>query len=201
MATAEALARRARRRNRRKLTIEAVIVLGLTAIGALIIFLVYRHPIGSPWKVAGTDVQDISHAQGIQTEIASAFDPANPSVLFAASNESLEPTIRIYTSKNAGKTWRGGFGPAYDPNTCAWGDPSVAIAPNGREYVAFTEKSICIEGPDLSPYLVVASRPGPTGHWTVRPEPAASVTSWGWTSLGSRTFGADHVFPPSLDML
>src|SRR5919197_1470312 len=128
MATAEALARKARRRNRRKLMIEAVIVLGLTAIGALIIFLVYRHPIGSPWKVAGTNVQDISRAQGSQTEIASALDPSN----------------------------------------CAWGDPSVAIAPSGREYGAFTEKSICIEGPDLTPYLVVASRPGPKGPWTVR---------------------------------
>ena len=148
--------------------IEAVIVLGLTAIGALIIFLVYRHPIGSPWKVAGTNVQDISRAQGIQTEVASALDPSNPHVLFAASNESLEPTIRIYTSTNGGKHWRAGFGPAFDPNTCAWGDPSVAIAPNGREYVAFTEKSICIEGPDLTPYLVVASRPGPKGPWTVR---------------------------------
>jgi hypothetical protein len=168
MATAEALARKARRRNRRKLTIEAVIVLGLTAIGALIIFLVYRHSIGSPWKVAGTNVRDISNAQGIQTEIASAIDPRNPKVIFAASNESLEPTIRIYTSTNGGKTYRRGFGPAYDPNTCAWGDPSVAIAPNGREYVAFTEKSICVDGPDLSPYLVVASRPGPTGPWTVR---------------------------------
>ena len=34
--------------------IEALVVLGLTVIGAVVIFLVYRHPIGSPWKVAGT---------------------------------------------------------------------------------------------------------------------------------------------------
>ena len=93
--TAEALERRARRRNRRKLMIEAVIVLGLTALGALIIFLVYRHPIGSPWKVAGTDVQDISNAQGIQMEIASALDPRNPRTIFTASNDSLEPPIRV----------------------------------------------------------------------------------------------------------
>ena len=43
-----------------------------------------------------------------------------------------------------------------------WGDPSVAIAPDGREYVAFTEKSICAPGPDLTPYLVVGSRAGPS---------------------------------------
>jgi hypothetical protein len=172
------------------LTIEAVVVLGLTAIGALVIFLVYRHSIGSPWKVAGTNVQDISRAQGIQTELASALDPTNPRVLFAASNESLEPTIRIYTSTNAGKTWRAGFGPAYDPNTCAWGDPSVAIAPNGREYVAFTEKSICIQGPDLTPYLVVASRPGPRGHWTVRRITRPAV-KYGFDDKPAITVGSD----------
>src|SRR5437764_4137896 len=168
MATAEALARRSRRRARRKLLIEALVVLSLTAIGALIVFLVYRHPIGSPWKVAGANVQDISRAEGVQTEIAAALDPRNPRVLFAASNESLEPEIRVYSSTNGGKSWSVGAGPIFNPNTCAWGDPSVAIAPNGRQYVAFTEKSICVEGPDLTPYLVVASRPGPRGSWTVR---------------------------------
>ena len=148
--------------------IEALVVLGLTAIGAVVIFLVYRHPIGSPWKVAGTDIQNISHAEGIQTEISEALDPSNQRVLFAASNESLEPEIRVYSSTNGGKSWTVGAGPAFDPNTCAWGDPSVAIAPDGRQYVAFTEKSICVTGPDLTPYLVVASRPGPRGKWTVR---------------------------------
>jgi hypothetical protein len=148
--------------------IEALVVLGLTAIGAVVIYLVYRHPIGSPWKVAGTNIQNISRAQGIQTEISAALDPSNPRVLFAASNESLEPEIRVYSSTNGGRAWSTGAGPAFDPNTCSWGDPSVAIAPDGRQYVAFTEKSICVSGPDLTPYLVVASRPGPRGKWTVR---------------------------------
>jgi hypothetical protein len=34
--------------------------------------------------------------------------------------------------------------------------------------VAFTEKSICAPGPDLTPYLVVGSRAGPRGDWTIR---------------------------------
>src|SRR6266702_8486968 len=103
MATAEALARRSRRRARRKLLIETAVVRGLTAIGAVVIYFVYRHSIGSPWKVAGTNVQDISRAEGIQTEISAALDPSNPRVLFAASNESLEPEIRVYSSTNGGK--------------------------------------------------------------------------------------------------
>jgi hypothetical protein len=145
-----------------------VAILGLTLLGALIIYLVYRHPIGSPWKVAGTGVQDISNQPGVQTEVAVAADPSDPKILFGASNESLEPEIRVYTSRDSGRTWSEKAGPLYDPNTCAWGDPSVAVARGGRQYVAYTEKSICSPGTDLTPYLVVGSRTGTTGKWTVR---------------------------------
>lgn len=203
MATADALERRSRRRARRKLLWEAVIVLGATAIGALVVFLVYRHPIASPWKVAGTHVQDISNQPGVQTEVAVAADPSNAKILFGVSNESLEPEVRVYASRDGGRTWSDSAGPAYDPNTCAWGDPSVAIARGGRQYVAFTEKSICAPGTDLTPYLVVGSRSGTTGKWTVRrvtrpatkfgfdDKPAISVDAGGrvyvaWSRLLSR---------------
>jgi hypothetical protein len=168
MATADVLARQTRRQGRRKLLLEAIAVLGTTAVGALIIYLVYRHPIGSPWKVAGTKVQDISNQPGIQTEVSVAVDPSNPKLLFAASNETLEPEIRVYVSQNGGRTWKQSAGPQFDPNTCSWGDPSVAVARDGRQYVAFTEKSICAPGPDLTPYLVVGSRRGVSGGWVVR---------------------------------
>jgi hypothetical protein len=184
---------------------EAVIVLGATAVGALIVYLVYRHPIGSPWKVAGKDVQDISNQPGVQTEVAVAADPSSPKVLFGASNESLEPEIRVYASRNGGRTWSEAAGPQYNPNTCSWGDPSVAVARNGRQYVAFTEKSICASGTDLTPYLVVGSRDGTGGAWTVRrvthpatnfgfdDKPAISVDDAGrayvaWSRLYGRKF-------------
>lgn len=168
MATAEALRRRYRRRARRKLLFEAVGILSVTALGAVIVYLVYRHPIGSPWKVAGTNIQNVSREVGIQTEVAVAADPSNPQVLFGAANESLEPEIRVFASTNGGRSWSTAAGPAFDPNTCAWGDPAVAVGPDGRQYVAFTEKSICAPGPDLTPYLVVGSRAGPSGKWTIR---------------------------------
>src|SRR5690242_12228160 len=98
MATADALERRSRRRDRRKLLWEAVAVLGATALAAVIVYLVYRHPIGSPWKVAGTSIQDISNQPGANTEAAVAVDPSNPKRLFGASNETLEPEVRIYVS-------------------------------------------------------------------------------------------------------
>jgi hypothetical protein len=190
MATAEALERRYRRRARRKLLLEAVAVLSATALGAAIIYLIYRHPIGSPWKVAGVNVQDVSRETGIQTEVAVAADSSNPRVLFGASNESLEPEIRVFSSTNSGRTWSSGAGPAYDPNTCAWGDPAVAVGGDGRQYVAFTEKSICAPGPDLTPYLVVGSRPGPTGKWTVR-RIARPAVNFGFDDKPAISVGAD----------
>jgi hypothetical protein len=190
MATADALDRRFRRRARRKLLWEAVAVLGATALGAAIVYLVYRHPIGSPWKVAGTHVQDISNEAGIQTEVAVAADPSNRRVVFAASNETLEPEIRVYTSTNAGRTWSSAAGPAFDPNTCSWGDPSVAVAPDGRQYVAFTEKSICAPGTDLTPYLVVGSRAGPRGAWTIR-RVARPVVKFGFDDKPAIAVGND----------
>jgi hypothetical protein len=168
MPTAEALERRSRRRGRRRLLWEAVLVLGVTAAAAAIVYFVYRHPIGSPWKVAGIHVQDISNQPGIQTEVAVASDPSNPKVLFGASNETLEPEVRVYASHDSGRTWSEAAGPQYNPNSCSWGDPAVAVARDGRQYLAFTEKSICATGPDLTPYLVVGSRRGTTGAWTVR---------------------------------
>ena len=190
MATADALARRSRRRGRRKLLLEAIGVLGATALGALIVYLVYRHPIGSPWKVAGTDVQDISNQPGIQTEVAVAVDPSDPQKLFAASNETLEPEIRVYTSENGGRKWNQAAGPQYDPNTCSWGDPAVAVARDGRQYVAFTEKSICAPGPDLTPYLVVGSRKRGANSWTVR-RVARPAVKFGFDDKPAIGVGAD----------
>ena len=190
MATAEVLERRARRRARRKLLLEAVGVLGVTAIAALIVYFVYRHSIGSPWQVAGAGVRDLSNEPGLNTEVAVAAHPRSPRVLFGASNESLEPEIRVYSSTDGGSTWKRAAGPQWNPNTCSWGDPSVAIAPNGREYVAFTEKSICSPGTDLTPYLVVGSRRGPGGTWVVR-RVARPATKFGFDDKPAISAGRD----------
>ncbi|CAN5300971.1 hypothetical protein BH18ACT12_BH18ACT12_23250 [soil metagenome] len=66
----------------------------------------------------------------------------------------------------------------------------MAIAPNGRPYVAFTEKSVCTRGPDLAPYLVVASRSGPTGKWVARRVTRPAVR-FGFDDKPSLTVGRD----------
>ena len=168
MVAGTALEQRSRRRARRRLAIEAFVVLGLTAAALVTIYFLTTDKVASPYPTAATRIQNISHAPGLQTEVAVAVNPSNSRVLVAASNETLETAMRVYSSTNGGRTWTTQRGPLLNPDTCAWGDPSVAIAPNGRQYVAYTEKSVCSQGPDLTPYLVVGSRSGPDGPWLIR---------------------------------
>jgi hypothetical protein len=168
MAARTALERGSRRRARRRLLLEALVVLGLTAGGLGAVYLFTTEKVASPWRVAATRVQNISRAPGLQTEVSVAVAPADPRVLLGASNETLEPEIRVYTSSDGGRTWSSERGPLLGADTCAWGDPAVAIAPNGRQFIAYTEKGICGMGPDLTPYLVVASRSGSRGPWLLR---------------------------------
>jgi hypothetical protein len=191
MATADALLARARRRARRKLLLEGVVLFAVAAAGVLVVYLVYgRSKVESPWRVAGTNVQAVSRVEGIQTEVAVAANPSNTRILFGASNETVEPTIRVFSSTDGGRTWSSGNGPAFNPTTCAWGDPSVAIAPDGRQYVAFTEKSNCTPGPSLTPYLVVASRAAPGRRWTVRRVSRPAV-EFGFDDKPAITVGSD----------
>src|SRR5919197_823891 len=160
MVTVDALHERSRKKARRKFFLEAGILVGVTAVGILAVYLIYgRSTTESPWRVAGTNVQDVSRSDGIQTEVAVAADPSDPGIL---------------------------FGPA----TCAWGDPAVAIAPDGRQYVAFTEKVNCAPGASLTPYLVVASRPEADRKWTGR-RVARPVGEFGFDDKPAIAVGRD----------
>jgi hypothetical protein len=191
MTTANAGVHTSRRRARPKLLGETVILFGLTAGVVLAVYLVYgRSTTESPWRVAGTNVQNVSRSTGIQTEVSVAADPSRAGVLFGASNESLEPRIRVFSSTDGGRTWSSSSGPAFDPNTCAWGDPSVAIGPGGRQYVAFIEKENCTRGASLTPYLVVASRAAPGRNWTVRRVSSPAI-AFGFDDKPAITVGRD----------
>ena len=190
MAAGTVLERRSRRRARRRLALEAVVVLGLTAAALGAIYLFTAEKVASPWRSAATHVQNISHAPGLQTEAAVAVDPSEPRILLAASNETLEPEIRVYSSTNGGRTWKSERGPLLNIDTCAWGDPAAAIAANGRQYVAYTEKGVCAQGPDLTPYLVVASRGGPDSPWLVRRVTKPAV-QFGFDDRPAITVGRD----------
>ena len=151
-----------------KFGLEALVIAVLIAAVAGAIYHFTVHHARSPWATAGSDVQAISRAPGAQTEVAVAVAPDDPRRFFAASNDSVLPQIRLYDSRDGGRTWTSRLGPGLTASTCAWGDPAVALGSGGRQYVAFIEKSICGKGIGLTPYLVVASRPGPNAAWIVR---------------------------------
>jgi peptide/nickel transport system permease protein len=151
-----------------KFGLEALVIAALIAIVGGAIYHFNVHHSHSPWAAAGAEVQALSHAPGAQTEIAVAVAPGDPRRFLAASNDSVLPQVRLYDSRDGGRTWRSGLVPSLTPSTCAWGDPALALAPDGRQYVAFVVKSICRQGIDLTPYLVVASRRGPNAAWIVR---------------------------------
>lgn len=157
-----------RRRAGLKLGLEALVIAALIGVVAATIYHFSVHHVRTPWAAAGAGVQALSRAPGAQTEVAVAVAPDDPRRFFAASNDSVLPQVRLYDSRDGGRTWTSGFAPSLTPSTCAWGDPAVALAPGGRQYVAFVEKTICRKGIDLTPYLVVASRPGPNAAWIVR---------------------------------
>jgi ABC-type dipeptide/oligopeptide/nickel transport system permease subunit len=157
-----------RRRAAMKFGLEALAIAALIGAVAGTLYHFGVHHARSPWATAGSDVQAISRAPGAQTEVAVAVAPDDPQRFFAASNDSVLPQIRVYDSPDGGRTWTSRLGPSLTASTCAWGDPAVALAPGGRQYVAFVDKSICRKGIGLTPYLVVASRAGPNAAWIVR---------------------------------
>ena len=169
LTTGDLLARRSARRTGRRprLLLETVAVLALTGVTAAGIYVWQVNPTQSRWEVAGSAIQNVSRARGAQTQVSVALDPSNPDVLFAASNDSLLRSLRVYASSDGGRTWSSSEGPAPADGGCARGDPSVAIAPRGRQYVAFTVNRYCTQL-DSYPYLAVAAREGSAGRWLVR---------------------------------
>ena len=140
----------------------------IAVVVALAVFLVYHftvRTIRNTRPLGGVNV-DVSRAPGIQSEAAIAVDPRDPQELLAASNDSLLPTLRVYTSSDGGRTWRRAAGPAVPGNSCAHGEPRVAVDADGRQYLAFLAGRTC--GDKLTPYLIVASRPDASARWTLR---------------------------------
>ena len=167
------LERRSRRRRRLVWALLEVTLVFAVMIGAAAGVYAWKvNPTRSPWRVGGTAVTNVSRARGAQTEVSVA---AGPRGLFAASNDTLLRTIRVYTSTD-GLAWTSGSGPPLGAD-CARGEPSAAVTPGGRELVAFIVSADCLEF-DPSPHLVVASRPAGGGTWLVRRLTAPSQELW-----------------------
>jgi hypothetical protein len=157
----------------RKLAIEAVVIFGLTALTAFLIYHFVVHTIRNPRPLGGANV-DVSAEDWTQSEASFAIDPARPRFLFGATNDTGGETVRIAVSRDGGATWRRSDGPPV-PNGCAHGEPRVAIMPGGREVLAFLAAGYC-SATAITPYLVVTSRAGPDARWS----PLVRITPKAW---------------------
>jgi peptide/nickel transport system permease protein len=167
LAVADALARRRACQSRPRLLGEAAVVLALTAGAGVLVYVWQVNPLSSSWRLAATEVQNVSRADGAQTQVGVAVDPAHRGTLLAVSNDTSLRTVRVYTSTDDGQTWTSTAGPSLGLDACARGEPTAAIDGRGRQYIAFTVSGTCQQD-DQSPYVVAAVRAAPSAPWTIR---------------------------------
>jgi ABC-type dipeptide/oligopeptide/nickel transport system permease subunit len=167
VAVSDALARRRARHTRPRLLVEAAVVLALTAGAGALVYVWQMNPVSSTWRLAATEVQNVSRADGAQTQVSVAADPARRGTLFAVSNDTSLRTVRVYTSSDDGRTWTSTAGPALGLDACARGEPTAAVDAQGRQYVAFTVSGTCQQD-DQTPYIVAAVRADAGAPWTIR---------------------------------
>ena len=156
-----------------KLAIEAVVIFGLIALSAGLIYHFVVHTIRNPRPLGGANV-NASHAEATQSEAAFAIDPSRPRILFGASNDSNGDRVLVYDSADGGATWRRSEGPPAPGGSCAMGEPRVAIGRDGRQYLAFVSGAFC--GDQLTPYLVFTSRAGVHARW--KPDVRVALKAW-----------------------
>ena len=167
LVVADALARRRARRTPRRLLVELVAVLALIAGAGALVYVHEVNPLSSSWRLASSGVQNVSRADGSQTQVSVAVDPAHAGTLLAVSNDTSLRTVRVYTSTNDGRTWTSAAGPSLGLDACARGEPAAAVDARGRQYLAFTVSGTCQQY-DEAPYVVAAVRAGASAPWTVR---------------------------------
>jgi hypothetical protein len=149
-----------------------VLVFAVIGVAAALVYHFGVHKIHNDRPLAGPNV-DVSSQLQTQSEASFSIDPRDSSLLFGATNDTSLETLRVHTSANGGKTWRGTDGPTVAGGACAHGQPLTAIDRAGREYLAFLAGTYC--GDTLTPYLVVTPRDSATAAWRplVRVVPAA----------------------------
>jgi hypothetical protein len=166
----------------RRLAVEAIAIAGLIALTAFLVYHFTVHKIVNHRPLGGANV-NVVDATDNQSQSAFAVDPANPRRIVGASNDAGLEVVRTYESRDGGKTWRSGHGPAVPGGSCANGAPSVAVGGDGREYLAFLASQYC--GDSLTPYLVVTSRPVDGGRWSALARVAPATWKYGFDDAPS----------------
>src|SRR2546421_4138010 len=117
---------------------------------------------------------DVSSAPGPQEEVSAAIDPSDDRILAAGSNEGDGNAMRFYQSTDGGARWSSALSPRLGlaRSWCAYGDPSLGIDSDGREYYAFLAAPFpCRTEGRGQVYVATRLRPGST--WTSPTAPIA----------------------------
>lgn len=142
----------------RRLGIEAVIIIGLLALGVFLVYHFVVKTIKNTRPLGGANVVVTGGHVANENEASFTVDPRHPSTIVGAAND-----LTSYTSLNGGRTWKRAAPPKLPIGSCALHAPRVAVV--GRTQVlAFLASTPC--GDDITPYLVVSTRDGVSGRWT-----------------------------------
>src|SRR4051794_40528142 len=138
--------------NGKTLAVEAVVIAGVIALVAFLVYHFTVHKIVNHRPLGGANV-DVSNVDFDQSQAAFAIDPKNPQHLFGASNDAGLEVLRIYESTNGGKTWTRSNGPAVAGGSCAHGNPRVAFGRDGRGVPTFPPPPLSAGFPPPDPVL------------------------------------------------
>src|SRR5262245_43660998 len=165
---------------RSKWDMGALLVLG--ALTGLVLSTAAQRTTGQESRIVAVGPEvDVSSEPGVQSQVSIAIDPTDDRVLVAGSGNWGRKT-RAYGSMEGGSTWKTSADPplpAGVPQTCAFGDSTVAIDRLGRQYHAFIVGRSC----DLehlgsgvgAPALFVARRAGATAAWRTPATPVVPL--------------------------
>src|SRR5690242_7511741 len=142
----------------RRLGIEAVIVIGLLALGAFLVYHFVVKTIKNTRPLGGTNVVVTHGHVANENEASFTVEAAHPATIVGAAND-----LTSYTSVNDGRTWTRAVPPKLPIGSCALHAPRMAML-GTTQVLAFLASKPC--GDDITPYLVVSTRHGTSGKWT-----------------------------------
>jgi hypothetical protein len=108
---------------------------------------------------------DVSGRVGVQAEPTIAASPRDAKILLAASNDD-EWGVATFSSADGGMTWTPSSPmPESFGADCAFSDPGVAIADDGRELVSYITIPCASASPNPPISVYVSRRAGPGANW------------------------------------
>src|SRR3954449_9100686 len=172
----------------RKLGVEFLVIAGLIALTAFLVYHFTTHTIANKRPLGGPNT---TLAQLGFDQSQMSFTQAG-GTLFGASNDTGGEVLDVFTSTD-GKDWQRTDGPPVGEG-CAQGSPQVAALPGGGELMAFLGAPECGKIQSLTPFLVVTTRDATTGRWSRITRVAPAAWEYGFDDGPSLAVGPNRLY-------